>query len=323
MDDTDKWKRHGVDLQQQQVYSMVWTLRQSDGTSRILRTHAKPFYDADGAFNGYRGVGSDITESIEALKALASSESRFRDFAEVAADWFCELDEHLCITYMSGDIHPPSGRKSSEMIGVSEQNSFEGQLDIDGKWGRHKPRLEAHQPFKLEYEWQRDDGTVIYIESQGKPFYDEGGNFKGYRCCGTNITETRLAELVLQQSEQRLRDFADTAADWFWEQDSDLRFTYLSVAAPGFKGVSVQHLIGKTRQEVLTEQDFEAPMWQALMNKLAAQLPFDDFEFRSVNPDNTEMWVRISGKPFFDLNGNFSGYRGCGNDITQSYRMSK
>ena len=323
IDDTNKWTRHGVDLQQHHHYSMVWTIIQPGDKTRILRTQAKPFYDSDGVFNGYRGVGSDITESIEVIEALASSESRFRDFAEVAADWFCELDEHLCITYMSGDIHPPSGRKSSEMIGVSERDSFEGHLDEDGKWKKHLAKLEAHQPFKLDYEWQHDDAAVIYIESEGKPFFDKDGQFKGYRCCGTNVTETRLAEHALQQSEQRLRDFADTAADWFWEQDSELRFTYLSVAAPGFTGVSAQNLMGKTRQEVLTEQDFDLPKWKALIDKLLAQLPFDDFEYQSFNSYNKEMWVRISGKPFFDINGNFSGYRGCGIDITQSYRMSK
>jgi diguanylate cyclase (GGDEF)-like protein/PAS domain S-box-containing protein len=325
IDDTNKWKFDDVDLQQQQHqhYSLVWTLNKPDSTTRILRSHGKPQFDADGLFNGYRGVGSDITESIELLEALASNESRFKDFADVAADWFCELDEHLCITYMSGEIHPPSGRKSSDMIGMSAVDSYDGRLDKKNKWGKYLSKLESHQPFKLEYEWQRDDGVVVYIESQGKPFFGENNQFKGYRCCGTNITETRLAELALQQSEQRLRDFADTAADWFWEQDSDLKFTYLSAAAPEFKDFSVNHIIGKTRQEVLPGQDFDVPKWRVLMEKLTAQLPFDDFEFRSVNPDNTEMWIRISGKPFFDLNDKFSGYRGCGNDITQSYRMSE
>ena len=237
IDDSDKWQRHGVDLKKHQLYSMVWALNRRDGKARIFRTHAKPYYDELGEFNGYRGVGSDITESIEALEALAVSESRFKDFADVAADWFCELDENLTIVYMSGDIHPPSGRKSSEMIGVSERDSFEGRLDTDGKWKRHLAKLEAQQPFKLVYEWQRDDGSIIYIESQGKPFFDAEKQFKGYRCCGSNVTEARLAELALQQSEQRLGDFADTAADWFWEQDSCLRFTYLSAAAPGFSGI--------------------------------------------------------------------------------------
>jgi diguanylate cyclase (GGDEF)-like protein/PAS domain S-box-containing protein len=323
--DVHKWKFDDVNLQQHQHqhYSMVWTLNKPDSTTRILRTHGKPQFDADGLFNGYRGFGSDITESIEVLEDLASSESRFKDFADVAADWFCELDEHLRITYMSGDIHPPSGRKSSDMIGMSAEDSYEGRLDKENKWGKYLSKLELHQPFKLEYEWIRDDGAVVYVKSQGKPFFGEDNQFKGYRCCGTNITETRLVELALQQSEQRLRDFADTAADWFWEQDRELKFTYLSDSAPEFKGGSVHHVIGKTRQEVLTGQDFDVPKWKDLMDKLTDQLPFDDFEFRSVNPDNTEIWIRISGKPFFDLNNNFSGYRGCGNDITQSYRMSK
>ena len=31
------------------------------------------------------------------------------------------------------------------------------------------------------------------------------------------------------KSENRLLDFAEVSADWFWEQDKDLRFTFISV----------------------------------------------------------------------------------------------
>lgn len=43
----------------------------------------------------------------------------------------------------------------------------------------------------------------------------------------------RLEELSriqsrLEEREQRFRDFAETTADWFWEQDKHLRFTWFS-----------------------------------------------------------------------------------------------
>ena len=61
----------------------------------------------------------------------------------------------------------------------------------------------------------------------------------------------------------------------------------------------------------------------SLLKKLTDRLPFDEFEYQYSGPDTKLIWVRISGKPFYDVKGNFAGYRGCGNDITQSYRMSQ
>jgi PAS domain-containing protein len=44
----------------------------------------------------------------------------------------------------------------------------------------------------------------------------------------TDITEIKRAEDALLESEKPFRDLAETASDWFWELDQDLRFTYVS-----------------------------------------------------------------------------------------------
>ena len=63
IDDAEKWKRQGHVLREHSSYSMVWSLNRPDGQTRILRTRAKPVLDDAGKFLGYRGVGSDITDS--------------------------------------------------------------------------------------------------------------------------------------------------------------------------------------------------------------------------------------------------------------------
>jgi PAS domain-containing protein len=50
------------------------------------------------------------------------------------------------------------------------------------KWRLHIATLEAHQPFRaFRYRCQRADGSVAYIESNGKPVFDAEGRFLGYR----------------------------------------------------------------------------------------------------------------------------------------------
>ena len=323
IDNADKWRALGADLKHQNKYSMVWALNRADGERRILRTRGKPIFDDRGEFQGYRGVGSDITESIEIAEALEASEARFRDFDQIAADWFFELDKDLRISYISGEIHIPSGRKTSDMIGMSERDSFLGHLDCTEKWQNHLARLEAREPFELEFEWHHDDGRIVYVHNIGKPVFDANREFQGYRCCGTDITQQRKAESEARESEQRLRDFAETAADWFWEMDADLRFTYISDSYSDYGKYDIEYYLGKSREELKSEGAYESSQWQNLVEKQLAREYFSDFEYQFLNKNAEVVYARINGKPIFDENGVFNGYRGSGKDVTEAHKLSQ
>ena len=47
-----------------------------------------------------------------------------------------------------------------------------------------------------------------------------------------------------------------------------------------------------------------------------ARKPFRDFVYRATQSDGSAVYNKISGKPVFDANGEFRGYRGTGTDVT-------
>src|SRR6202022_2462871 len=51
-----------------------------------------------------------------------------------------------------------------------------------------------------------------------------------------------------------------------------------------------------------------------------AHQPFRDFVYRIASGTGSAVYIRSSGKPFFDTKGNFLGYRGVGTDITAMIR---
>ena len=82
----------------------------------------------------------------------------------------------------------------------------------------------------------------------------------------------------MELSEQRFRDVAESAGDWIWEMDEDLRFTFLSPRFFEIFPVPPNRIIGKTRAE-FAGKTLDEPKWEDHFGKLAAHLPFRDFAY--------------------------------------------
>ena len=65
------------------------------------------------------------------------------------------------------------------------------------------------------------------------------------------LSERRQVELALRESEARFRDVTEAASDWIWEMDENLRFTYLSERFYALTGIAPQHVLGRTRWELV------------------------------------------------------------------------
>ncbi len=118
---------------------------------------------------------------------------------------------------------------------------------------------------------------------------------------------------ALRESEQRLRNYAEMASDWFWEQGPDFRFTWTSSTSPSHRtGVPSD---GLTRWEQ-TGADPNDPSWVGHIADLQAHRPFRDFRYQRVGESGAVQHLSVSGMPIFDADGTFAGYRGTGRDVT-------
>ena len=120
---------------------------------------------------------------------------------------------------------------------------------------------------------------------------------------------------ALRLSEARLGSLLSLSADWIWEQDAQLRFTYFSDGIEAATGIPAEQLLGRSRFD---GEAFDAPedaitAYQACIDHRQA---FRDFTYAFTRADGVRRYLRISGEPVFDVDGNFSGYRGVGRDVT-------
>ena len=128
------------------------------------------------------------------------------------------------------------------------------------------------------------------------------------------IAERAAALRDLAQGEDRFRMLTTLSADWFWEQDAELRFVQITEGAHNTGGLAREAHIGKRRWE-LPDTEIVGDDWQPHRALLAARQPFRDLLMRRTVADGTR-YVLASGTPHHGPDGAFAGYRGIGRDVT-------
>jgi len=114
--------------------------------------------------------------------------------------------------------------------------------------------------------------------------------------------------------EARFRDFVAMADEWFWEIDDQLRLTVVDDKAP-------PPLVELARRQAPWQPDqlaVDDGAWARHRAELAGRKPFRGFRFHISGDAGTVHHIQISGKPFFDREGRFCGYRGTGSDVTSA-----
>ncbi len=143
-----------------------------------------------------------------------------------------------------------------------------------------------------------------------------------YRSVRRSERQAAAALDSLREGEARFRSLTDLSADWYWEQDAQLRFTFLSSEVETKSGYPAATRVGLTRWG-LPGVDLDSADWAAHEAICRAHQPFRQFVYRRVHENGSVRWNSISGEPLFDARGQFKGYRGVTSDITHQKRTEQ
>lgn len=121
---------------------------------------------------------------------------------------------------------------------------------------------------------------------------------------------------ALLRSEQRFKSFAQTASDWFWETDEQLRFIYISSGLGAESQPIYSYLLGQSLLSLnIAAASKTCPV--RLNQQLNRREPIHNVDFAITDDAKEPFWGALSGEPYYDAQGVFMGYRGSVRDITQ------
>src|SRR5262249_33625000 len=145
-----------------------------------------------------------------------------------------------------------------------------------------------------EAELYRKDGQRLWIAMSLRLVRDDAGAALFFESIVSDVTLRKRMETALRDSEQRFRDYAETASDWFWATGPDHRFTYFSEQV---EAIERDKLIGRRRWEVAADLESEPEKWRRHRTALERHEPFRDFVYEGrAHKSGAAVFMSISGK---------------------------
>ncbi len=197
-------------------------MRYKDGTWRVVEglcTNLLQDPSVRAVVYNYR----DVTRRDQAERALRQSKQRFRDFAEIASDWFWESERDHRFTFISSR---PQGSPidHSALLGRRRWEVAADQEDEPEKWKEHRRVLERHEPFRdFVYKAAFRHGSTRFVSVSGKPVFDEGGRFEGYRGVGRDVTDAIEADRALREAKTQAEAANEAKSSFLKNMSHELR----------------------------------------------------------------------------------------------------
>jgi PAS domain S-box-containing protein len=290
-----------------------YRVRSAQGDYRWFVSRFEPLRAGDGTVVLWVGATLDIEEGKKAEDLLRRSEAHLAEAQRLSHTGAVRYNGTAILfaseeTYRIWGFDPAQGLPSREVV-------FQRIHPGDRDWLKVEVwrAVGEKRRYSIAYRILLPDGTVKHLETIGEPVFSASGKLVEIFATQTDVTERKRAEEALRESEAKFRDYAETASDWFWEIDTDYKFTLLTENAFGSGSAD---RIGTAFWDHALDLGTEPEKWRLVWATLDSREPFRDFVYCSARGDGTPMYVRASGKPVFDADGQFRGYRGTGTDVT-------
>jgi two-component system, sensor histidine kinase and response regulator len=237
-------------------------------------------------------------ERQRAEETVLETEERFRQLAENIHEIFWMMDARgERMTYISPGYEEVSGRPRQHLY--ERPRSW---LDIVHPRDRDKMIQTVEQYRRgvfteAEFRLVRPDGSARWMRSRAFPLKDPAGRLSSFAGLAEDISERKLAEEALRESEQRFRSFVDHATDAFFLQDDRGLILDVNRQACESLGYTRDELAGKT------PSDFDPDITPAKIEELDRRLNADEmvaFESRHRRKDGTIFPVEIRGRVFWE-----------------------
>jgi PAS domain S-box-containing protein len=145
----------------------------------------------------------DVTQKTEREKILYESEKKFKGVFESLIDVFFSIDLDGKEVILSPSVFNVLGYTADEIVKYNISNFFVDPHCIELIKNK---LLEEHGSQTFESEIIKKDGSIAIISTNAKLYYDDAGNPKGIESVFRDVTEMKIAERKINESQKKLKE---------------------------------------------------------------------------------------------------------------------
>jgi len=308
-----------------QILTLELPYKSKWGTETLLSSYIIPLANENGVVEKVYTIMEDITERKIAEKLLQESEERLRTLINAMPDIVCFKDgEGRWLEANDFDLNlfclasvDYRGKKDSELAEYSEfyREAFFGCEDSDEIAWRKGVASRGEEIIPMP-----DGSSKIFDIIKVPTFFEGTGERKGLVVVGRDITERKIAENKLKESENRYKIISNTTSDYLYSVDIDEN----GKSYPTWAGGSFKEMTGYAFEEyknmggwrsILHPDDLEkdAEAFKKIANNEKVII-----ELRTIHKSGKIVWVESFGSPVWDNQKNrLIGINGAVKNITK------
>lgn len=277
-----------------------------------------PVYNDDKKITGVSIVATEVTDQVIFEKKLTESEYRFEDLIKQSEysiaiyrseDLYVEFaNEPMLKTWGKDDS--VIGKKLEDALPELEGQPFIGILRNIFKTGETYAATEDKVDLMVDGKLQ-----TFYFNFSYKPLKNSAGEVYAIHNMAVNVTDQVTARKVIQESEKKYRDLADSMPQFVWTCDKDGRITYMNASWYKYMGFRKDEDSNEAIRRIIRPEVYPhiLEVWE---QSAKTGKPFE-VEYEFLDPQNPDTYRWFLGRAIanFNENGEITQWIGTFTDI--------
>lgn len=294
----------------------------SNGNGKLVDTYLNFIYQAhrniDGVIDGIFFFVNDVTEQVLSRHKIEESKKMYEELIQnlPVATYSCDTDGQIIIYNKAAVALWGREPEMGKDMWCGSFNAFDTKNNPI-KFDSHPMILALKgekQIVNEEIIIERPNGERRNVMPYPVAFIDTSGQITGSVNVLIDITEIKIAEKALKQSEKKFRQIVETSQEGIWVIDENHRTTFVNKKMQEMLEYTQEEMMGK---EISSFMDIEGKLLVAksiLRNKKEKS---GQRLFKYVSKSGKEIWANVTSSSFINSSGIYKGNMAMITDITE------
>jgi diguanylate cyclase (GGDEF)-like protein/PAS domain S-box-containing protein len=290
----------------------------ADGTVRWATSRTRVVTHASGDLDYIVVTMRDVTDQIEASRALSASEAKFRLMAESSSDFVSLTDAGGTIRWVSSGVTEVLGWEPEDLVGHRGLEFF--RPEDAAVTTENLARIAAGETVYSRLQVRHKDGAWVWLAQHMRPVLEDGiitGRVSAWRAAAAEIA----AEQALANAEAHFRMLAENSTDVVLHTDAATGLVdWVSPSARWILGYDPDELVGTRVMDLMHPDDLEQ-VRHLVRELVTSGQATGRTEARIRTADGPWLWMSDSGRAVRDDDGNVLGGIDSLRDISPEHAM--